>query len=81
MTIKRISGVVGEKDTTLLERRLSDIECKIILDFLEQHNMNQLKSRYSNPIIQDGNRKRVEIEIDKEVKTLDPVARPIVCTC
>jgi hypothetical protein len=69
--IKRIGGVIGEKDTTLLERKLRDNECEMILDLLDQLNMGKLKSRYSTPLIQDGNRKKVKIEIDKKVKTIE----------
>jgi hypothetical protein len=71
MTVKYISGIKDERDSLLSERKLSESECKMVWDFLSSHNINNLKNKYSNPFVDDGDRKRVIIQVNGKTKTIE----------
>jgi hypothetical protein len=71
ITVKFINGLQNGKDSVLLRRSLSDSECRIIFDFFASHDVNLLKNNYSNPLVDDGDRKRVILNIKGKSKTIE----------
>lgn len=68
--VKYIDGVKGGKDSVLLKRSLNKNECKIVADFFSSHNISGLKSNYSNNLVDDGDQKKVLIEVDGKIKKI-----------
>ena len=72
LIVKRLSGITKEKDKTLVKRLLRSNERKIFLDYFSFLNIDSLKNEYKNPLIEDGDRKRVMIQLNnKQSKTID----------
>jgi hypothetical protein len=69
--VQRISSVVGEKDSVLMYKSLDDREYKTILNYLLSHDISEFKEKYSDPLIQDGNRKKVILNIGNKSKAID----------
>ncbi|WP_431209670.1 hypothetical protein ACQ86N_26445 [Puia sp. P3] len=71
VTVKYISGIENEKDSVLMQRLLKESECKMVLNFLSSHNVERFKVKYSNPMVDDGDRKRVVFTVKGKSKTVE----------
>lgn len=71
VTVKYISGVQDEKDSILMQKSVSRSECKMVLNFLLSHNIARLKNKYGNPMVDDGDRKRIVFNVNGKSKTVD----------
>ena len=71
VTVKFISGIKNEKDSILMQRPIRENECKMVWDFLSSHNIEHLKDKYSNPMVDDGDRKRVVFTVKDKSKTVE----------
>jgi hypothetical protein len=71
VTVKYISGIKNEADSILMKKSLSESECKVICNFLSSHNIYHLKNKYSTPLVDDGDQKRLIIEVDGKTKTIE----------
>ncbi len=58
VTVKYISGIKNMSDSILMKRSLSEQECKMVWNFLSSHHIDQLRNKYNNPLVDDGDRKR-----------------------
>jgi hypothetical protein len=72
LIIKKLNGVKGEKDTVLVKRLLTGDERRLFSDCFPFLNIDSLKNEYNNPLVEDGDRKRIVIQLDnKASKTID----------
>lgn len=71
IVVKYINGLKNGKDSFLLKRGLSEDDCKIISDFFSSHDISRLNSSYSNNMVDDGDQKKVMIEVDGKVKKIE----------
>jgi hypothetical protein len=71
VTVEYIGGVKNEKNSTLMKRHLGKEECKMVCNFFSSHNIDQLKNKYSNPLVDDGDQKRVILKIKGKAKTIE----------
>jgi len=71
VTVQGISGINNEHDSILMQRSLSEQECKMVWGFLSSHNITGLKNKYSNPLVDDGDRKRVILDVKDKSKTIE----------
>jgi hypothetical protein len=71
ITVKYVTSVKNGQDSILLKRALSENECEMVSIFLESHHIEQLKNKYSNPLIDDGDQKKVVIEANGKAKTIE----------
>ena len=59
--IASISGVVNEANKILLSRETKASEQQKIYNFLSSFPLENLANEYKDPLVEDGDRKRVEI--------------------
>jgi hypothetical protein len=71
VTVKAISGIKNEKDSILMQRPISENECEMMLDFLSSHNIERFKDKYSNPMVDDGDRKKVVFDFKGKSRTVE----------
>jgi hypothetical protein len=71
LTITGISGIVGEKDSCLMQKKIDKSQSEAIYNFLSSLNLKKLKSKYENPLIDDGDRKIVTICFKSINKTVE----------
>jgi hypothetical protein len=71
LTITGISGIVGEKDSCLMQKKIDKSQSEAIYHFLSSLNLKKLKSKYENPLIDDGDRKIVTICFKSINKTVE----------
>ena len=66
-----ISGVQNEENKTLLSRAISKNEKKNLYDFLSSFPLDSLATEYKNPLVEDGDQKRIEIVFNDKKKTIN----------
>lgn len=71
LIVNNISGIQNEGNKALLERRLTQSEEKKIHDFLSLFPLDSLSNEYKNPLVQDGDRKKVEIKFNNKIKVIE----------
>lgn len=71
LTVKRISGIKEEKDSVLIERKINKQEQQVFIYFLSSKNIFALKNKYSNPLVDDGDRKKIVVQFGSRTKTLE----------
>lgn len=71
LVVKSISGIENEKDSIFLKRKISKEEEKILTDFLSSFKINNLKNSYVNPLVDDGDRKKINLTINSESKQVE----------
>lgn len=70
LIIKNISGINNEKDTILVERKLNENERNLFFAFFDSFDIDTLKNEYTNPLVEDGNRKKITIQLNQKTKTI-----------
>ncbi len=65
------NGIQGESDKIILRRRMKDTEKKSLYNFLLSFPIDRLDTIYKNPLVEDGDQKRIEISICGKRKTID----------
>jgi hypothetical protein len=71
LVVKRLSGIKEEKDSVLIERKINKDEQKVFIDFLSSQKIFTLKNKYSNPLVDDGDRKKIVVRFGSRTKTLE----------
>jgi hypothetical protein len=71
LVVKRITGISNEKDSVIVKEKLSQKHCILFSKFLNTFKIDRLKSKYINPLVEDGDRKRVTIQIGPKIKTIE----------
>jgi len=71
VTVEYIGGIKNERDSVLMKRQLREDECKVVWNFISSHNIDHFKDKYSNPLVDDGDRKRVILNIKGKSKTIE----------
>jgi len=71
ITIVKLDGLQGTHTVRLLEKKLTVIESNRILNIIKSPAFKSLKHQYKNALIEDGDRKRINIQLDKQKKTIE----------
>jgi hypothetical protein len=71
LTVTTISGIVGESDKMIISRKINQKEEKILCDFLSSFPIDSLATEYKDPLVSDGDQKRIEIIFNNKKKTID----------
>lgn len=66
-----VSGVQGEKDKILLNRKIKEKERQRLSAFLSSFPIDSLSNKYTDSLVEDGNQKRVEVAFENKQKTID----------
>jgi hypothetical protein len=60
----------GEQKQVLVRKILKDSEKRSLYNFLSSFPINSLNSEYTNELVEDGDRKKVEIYFNDKKKTI-----------
>lgn len=71
LIIRSISSIEGEGEKILLAKRLSNSERERLSSFLNSLNLDILKENYVNELVEDGDRKKVRLEVGGRVKVIE----------
>lgn len=71
MTIRKISGIENERDSVLIKKQLTAVEQKLISDLLSSVDYFKLGNKYSHPLRDDGDQKRIVISFRKRTKVIE----------
>jgi len=71
VTVKYISGIRNGKDSVLMQRTIRANECKMVWNFFQSHDINRFKDKYSNPMVDDGDQKRVVFNVKGKSKAVE----------
>jgi hypothetical protein len=71
LIINNIGGVQNESVRVILQRALTQSEVQKMQDFLSSFPIDNLRNEYRNPLVQDGDRKKVEIKFNKKEKIIE----------
>jgi hypothetical protein len=69
--VKRISGLENESDSILSKRKMTLKEKKVFSNFLSSFQVDSLKTEYINPLIDDGDKKKIRIRVNEKIKEID----------
>ena len=71
LVIKMESGIEGENSAVLVKRKMSEKEAENFKTRLTSLPLNELKSSYSNPLIEDGDQKSIKILLGQNSKEIE----------
>ena len=71
LVVKKFSGISNEKDSVIINEKLSQKNCLLISNFLRDFKVNKLKNKYADPFINDGDQKKIVIQIRGKAKTIE----------
>jgi len=71
IVVTNISGVVNEENKILLSKETNASEQEKIYNFLSSFPLESLANEYTDPLVEDGDRKKVEIIFANKKKTID----------
>lgn len=69
--VSNISGLEKEGNKILLSRKINEAEKEKLYNFLSTFPLDTISAEYKNPLIDDGDQKRVEIIFANKKKTID----------
>ena len=69
--VSSIGGLENETNKVLLSRTIKDGEKSRLYNFLSTFPLDTIATEYKNPLVQDGDQKRVEIVFTNKKKTID----------
>lgn len=70
LIIRNIAALVGEYDSCLVARRISENQSEKVFKCLFSMDIMKLKDKYVKPFVQDGDQKIVTICFNNKVKTI-----------
>ena len=70
LTVVKIGILVNESNDTLIIRKLNKDEIFSIKSFLHSFSKIDLKNKYVNNLIEDGDQKRIDISINNDKKSI-----------
>jgi len=70
IVVTGIGGIQGEQKQVLVRNIIKDAEKKNLCDFLLSFPIDSLNSEYKNVLVEDGDRKKVEIYFNDRKKTI-----------
>ena len=71
--IIKLNGLRSEHSVFLLREKLPVIQRDSLLNLIKSKSFKRLKKEYKNSLIEDGDRKRVVIQLNDEKKTIEIV--------
>lgn len=71
LTIIKLNGLQNANTIHLMKKKLSIVERDRILKVIKSPSFKSLKHQYKNSLIEDGDRKRIVIQLDNQKKTIE----------
>jgi hypothetical protein len=71
ISVTAINGVQGGSNKLILSRVIKDAERKAMYDFLSAFPLDKIDTAYKNPLVEDGDQKRIEIDFRGKKKVID----------
>jgi hypothetical protein len=66
-----IGGIKGEHDRCIVKEKINKSQSERIINFLSSLDIMNLKCKYENPLVNDGDRKMVTICFNSIIKTVE----------
>jgi hypothetical protein len=71
VSIIRLNGLKVEHSICLLQKKLDLMNSNQLLNLLSSSSFKRLKNEYKNPLISDGDQKRVVIQLNGQKKIIE----------
>ena len=71
LTITSIGGLVGEHDSCLVAKKITEDQSEKIQKFLGSLDLESLKDKYEKPYVNDGDQKMVSICFKNKMKNVE----------